>query len=103
MIQTIWFSQFCDAFHSINRSEHYSYKAKKAIFNHLEEYEDSIGEQTELNIIEICCEYTEYPSLEELQKYHSNIESFDDLESETTVLYTEKYQDESAPFVIIDF
>ena len=103
MKQTINFSQFCDAFHNTDRKENFSYEWKKALFEYLEEYEESTGEEIELDIIALCVEYTEYSSLEELQQNYTGIESFDELEQHTTVLYTGKHQDESAPFVIQDF
>jgi len=65
MKQTINFTQFIDAFINYNRQEQFTYKGKKALFDYLEEYEDGTGEEIELDIIALCCDYTEYDSLEE--------------------------------------
>ena len=64
MKQTINFTQFTDAF-SKERQNQFSYKGKRALFDYLEEYEDSTGEEIELDIIALCCDYTEYDSLED--------------------------------------
>jgi len=65
MKQTISFGQFQDAFYNMDRQNQFSYKGKKALFEYLEEYEDSTGEQIELDVIALCCDYTEYDSLED--------------------------------------
>lgn len=59
IIQTISFSQFYDAFRSMNRSDNFSYAGKQALFDYLEEYSDSTGEPVELDVIAFCCEYSE--------------------------------------------
>jgi len=69
MIQTIGFSQFFDAF-SEDRSNTFTYRGKRALFDYLEEYEEGTGGQIELDIIALCCEYTEYESaLEAMREY----------------------------------
>lgn len=37
-------------------------EALKALFEYLEEYEESTGEEIELDIVALCCEYSEYDS-----------------------------------------
>ena len=61
MKQTIGFSQFCDAF-SDTYKDNFSYKGKRALFDYLEEYEESTGEEIELDTVALCVEYTEYES-----------------------------------------
>ena len=63
MIQTINEYQFADAFKSI-RPDHFSYEGLKALYDYLEDYEDSTGEQIELDVIGLCCEYVEYEEIE---------------------------------------
>jgi hypothetical protein len=57
MKQSINFSQFVDAFHAYNRYDQFGYQALRVIFDYLEEYEDSTGEEVELDVIAICCEF----------------------------------------------
>tara|TARA_R110000796_G_scaffold2572_3_gene10126 strand:+ start:658 stop:960 length:303 start_codon:yes stop_codon:yes gene_type:complete len=65
MIQTINFWNFQDAFYKADRQDQFTNKGKKALFNFLEEYEDSTDEQVELDVIALCCDYVEYENIEE--------------------------------------
>ena len=58
MINTIDEYQFKDAFMKI-RPDNFSYNGLSSLFEYFEEYEDSIGEQIELDVIAICCEWSE--------------------------------------------
>jgi len=62
MYANISFSRFCDAFHAMDRGDQFSYHGKKALYDYLEELEDSTGAPVELDVIALCCEYTEYES-----------------------------------------
>ena len=59
MYQTINFSSFCDAFRAHDRQDQFSYGAKRALFDHLEDVEQQTGQAIELDVIALCCEYTE--------------------------------------------
>lgn len=59
MIKTITVSDFRDAFRSCGRSDQFSYEALELIFDYIEEYEQDTGEQVELDVISICCDWTE--------------------------------------------
>ncbi len=83
MKQEVYFNDFCNAFRDMNRDNNFTYEGKKALFDYLEEYEESMGESIELNIIALCCEYTEYENLKD-------IESIEDLENNTTVIKIEE-------------
>jgi histidinol dehydrogenase len=89
MIQTVNRYAFEDAFKSYDRDTNFSYEGKKALFDYLEELEESTGEQIELDVIALCCEYTEYENLEELKKNYNNIETMEELENNTTVIKIE--------------
>jgi hypothetical protein len=98
MKQTINFTDFQRAFTDCNREDNFSYEALQALFNWLEEYEEDIGEEIELDVIEICCEFTEYENLEELQERYTDIESLEDLH-----LYTQVIELDNGGLVIQDF
>ena len=69
MIQTIGFSQFCDAFWDTYKNN-FSYAGKRALFDYLENLEEETGDKIELDIVALCCEYTEYESAyEAMQEY----------------------------------
>jgi hypothetical protein len=58
MKQTVNFYDFHDAFKRI-RPDNFSYEGLKALFDYLEDYEESCGEEMELDVIAICCDFTE--------------------------------------------
>ena len=81
MKQTINFSQFVDAFNHAGRSEQFSYDALSLIFDYLTELESDIGEELELDVIGICCEYAENTPAEIAAAYGYDIEGCDDEEA----------------------
>lgn len=62
MKQTVNFSRFVDAFHAYDRYEQFGYKALQAIFEYIESYEADTGEEQELDVIAICCDFTTFPT-----------------------------------------
>ena len=65
MKTSVNFSQFCDAFRDMGRAGQFSYEAKRALFEFIEEMDDQCGTETELDVIALCCEYAE-SSIEDL-------------------------------------
>jgi hypothetical protein len=47
------------AFADADRKENFSYEGLRLLFDYLEEYEESIGEEVELDVISLCCDFTE--------------------------------------------
>ena len=87
MIQTMSKSDFRDWFaNSSERKEQFSYEALGALFDYLEEYEESTGEKVEFDPIALCVEYTEYKDLEEVQGNYDDIKDMDDLRDHTQVI-----------------
>ena len=74
-------STFIDAFkQSDTRKNKFSYEGLQALFEYLEEYEDSTGEEIEFDMIGICCEYMEYYSLKEYNDdYSKKCEEIDEI------------------------
>lgn len=64
MKQTINFSQFIDAFND-RRPTNFTYDGLHALFEYLEELEDSTGEELEFDVIALCCDFIEYANAEE--------------------------------------
>lgn len=85
MYQNVGFSQFCDSF-SDSYKDNFSFAGKRALYDYLEEYEREAGEDIELDAIALCCDYTEYKDMTELQQDYPEIESMSDLQDNTTVL-----------------
>ena len=74
MKQSINFYDFQKAFQDL-RPNSFSYQGLRALFEYLEDLEDSTGEEIEFDIIALCCDFTEYESAEEYERDYS-----DDLE-----------------------
>lgn len=53
-------AMFVDAFRRMDREDQFSREALEALFNYLEEYEQDTGEDLELDVVGLCCEFTEY-------------------------------------------
>jgi len=62
-----------------------SYDGARALFEYIEEYEDQTGEDTELDVVAIRCEWTEYENIEEVSKDY-DIDNLDDLRDNTSVI-----------------
>ena len=58
-------SQFRDAFHHAGRAEQFSYEALGLLFDYLEE----IDPDAELDVVSICCEYSESTLAEIMESF----------------------------------
>jgi len=58
MKQTVNLSAFMDAFHAYKRYDQFGYTALQILFDYLEEYESETGEELELDVIALCCDYS---------------------------------------------
>ena len=72
MFTHVSFNQFVDEFTRMGRKDQYvdevrsrtpgnfSYEGLRALFDYLEEYEEYTGTPIELDVVALCCEFTEY-------------------------------------------
>jgi|TARA_B100000073_G_scaffold319365_1_gene298213 hypothetical protein len=96
---TINFNDFERAFQRYNRDNHFSYEGLQALFDYLEDLESDMDKEIELDVIGLCCEYTEYESLQIFQdEYGKEYESIEDIENETIVI---PINEES--FIVVNF
>jgi len=58
MKTTVNFSEFRDSFQQI-RPDNFSYDGQRILFDYFEEFEESTGEEFELDVIAICCDFSE--------------------------------------------
>jgi len=79
IIDTVNEYSFTEAFRE-TRPDNFSYEGRKALYEYLEDLSEDIGEPIELDVIAICCEYSEYGSFEELKEYY-HWHDFEDIES----------------------
>ena len=98
MKQEVNSSQFVDEFHKCGRGTQFTYDGLNALYEYLEDMYEGIGEEYTLDVIALCCEYTEYKDFAELKANYDHIETMEDLEDETQVIHI---NDDS--FIILDF
>ena len=60
MKQTVNLYAFREAFRIMNRQKNFSYRGLEALFDFLEEIEDGSGEEMELDVIALCCDFAEH-------------------------------------------
>ena len=59
MKTTISRYDFERAFADADRKENFTYEGLNLLFDYLEDYEEQTGEELELDVIAICCDYNE--------------------------------------------
>lgn len=94
MKQSVNFNDFVDAFHSYKRYDQFGYEALRIIFDYLEEYEDSCGQEIELDVISICCDYSVEHYTDIAKNYSIDLDGLDDDEAKSAVI--EYIQDNSS-------
>jgi hypothetical protein len=60
MKTTVSAIDFIDAFRRMGRNDQFSPAALRALFDHIEEMESDTGEEYELDVIGLCCEWQEF-------------------------------------------
>lgn len=99
--------QFQQAFKAADRAEQFSYKGLRELFDYLEEYSDSTGEDYNLDVIGLCCDYRECESIEEfMQEYgeHSDIdiEEFSSASEDEQLEMIREYLEDNTSVVCCD-
>ena len=80
-------SEFRDEFSKMNRKDKFSYEGLNALYDWLDEYYEEADKPYDLDVIEICCDFTEYDSLEEFNKYYNReYENIDDIVDDTILI-----------------
>ena len=83
---TINETQFIDKFMQL-RPNNFSYDGLIALFEWLEQYEEDTETEMELDVIGICCDFSEYDNLKDFQQdYSKDYESIEEIENETLVI-----------------
>ena len=99
MKTTISQSDFLNAFQTI-RPDNFSHAGLCALFDYFEDVEAETSQEIELDVIAICCEYSEYENLAAFQEaYSEDYQTIEDIERETTVLSIPNTQG----FIIVAF
>ena len=78
MKQTVYLSDFRDAFIRMGRKDQFSYEGLELIFDYIQEYEQDSGEEYELDVIGLCCEWAEDTPEEIAASYDIDISDLDE-------------------------
>lgn len=79
--QQITESEFVAAFDRADRSENFSYTARQALYSYLDQLAADTGEPIELDIIALCCEWSELDE-DEIDNYYDVPIGDDDLRTD---------------------
>ena len=82
MKTTATITDFVNAFEKL-RPSNFSYEGLESLYNYLTDYEQDTGEEIELDVIALCCDYSEWDNLEEYKKSYSSINSIKDIKFAT--------------------
>lgn len=98
---TVTESMFIDQFVAYGRADNFSSAGLSALFEYLEEMEQDVGEEQELDVIALCCDFTEssvteiigdygfdFPDCVEMEDQFDTVLEY--LENETLVIYSDK-------------
>ena len=86
MKTTVTKSAFMDAFHAYDRYDQFSYAALSSLFAYLEDLESDMGEELELDVIALCCDYSVDTVIDIAEAYRIDIAGLDEEEARDAVL-----------------
>jgi len=100
MKMTITERMFKDQFKAHGRIDNFSYAALAALFEHIEDIEIDSGEEWELDVIALCCEFSEESYMDVAQSYSIDLDNCEDdgerfdavveyMEDNTTVVFSD--------------
>lgn len=78
MKTTVDFSDFREAFRNYDRESSYTREGLMMLFEYFEELEGDIGEEIELDVIAICCDYDENHWEDVAANYSIDLEDHED-------------------------
>ena len=95
------------------RPNNFTYEGLNLLFDWIDNEELETDEEYLINVVDICMTWSEYKNFKEIKENYSDIETMEDLEENTTVLYgyvplefignTKKEDLEDFPIVIRNF
>jgi len=88
IIEKVNLFEFRRAFADYNRADNFSYEGLTALFDWLEQLTDDTDTPYVLDVIALCCEYSEYTDFAEVQANYSStkLDNIDDLQDHTLVI-----------------
>ena len=102
IVMTVSLYDFRQAFVTANRHENFSYEGLELIFDHLEALSDDISESIDLDVIAICCEYSECTIAEYIEDYSMDVTNLVDYVLLLDAIKGCMIKDDSVPYFIRD-
>ena len=97
MKTTVSFYDFERAFNDADRKDQFSYEGLAVLFDYLEQYEEDTGEELELDVVALCCDFYE-DSLENIAaNYSIDLTDCEDEEEQAEVV--REYLEDNGAFV----
>lgn len=78
MKQTLSTYEIVDALNKDRQNNGYSYEGCKALADYLEQLELELGEEIELDVVAIRCDYTEFKNYQDINEQYNLVEFDDD-------------------------
>ena len=77
MKTTVSLYDFREAFRTMGRAEQFSYEGLEVLFDYLEQYEEDTGEELELDVVALCCDFCEDTVAEIARNYSIDLNDAD--------------------------
>ena len=96
-------------FKECGRENHFSPEGFDALYDYLYDYSEDVGENFNIDVIAICCDFTEYSGWEELYNnysysYNNKSETFEELEENNELDdFIEWVQDRTTVIEVTDY
>ena len=88
IIKELTFHDFVQAFENRNRENQFTRAGLYALYDYLEELSEETATPYKLDVIGLCCEFTEFPRVSDaLQEY--NLSNYDELAESTLIIPTD--------------
>ena len=91
----IYEDDFVTAFNKMGRGDNFSIEGREALYHYLNEYDTDI----ELDVIAICCEYTEYETADEAASQYSTYDGMEFDEDGAEMLTVEQLEQKAINFL----
>ena len=85
MKTTVSLDDFRREFNQCGRGNQFSYEGLAVLFDWIERMDDDTGQETELDVIGLCCEFEEMYYLDIASSYDIDIEGLDEVEAREKV------------------
>lgn len=88
---------FREAFRTMGRAEQFSYEGLEVLFDYLEQYEEDTGEELELDVVALCCDFYEDTVEAIASNYSIDLTECDDENEQAEVV--REYLEDNGAFV----